>query len=278
MIPKIIHYCWFGGRKLPETAKACIRTWKKYCPDYEIIEWNEGSYDLGNAPLYVRQACQAKKWAFVTDYVRLQVVYEQGGIYLDTDVELIRNLDLLRADRAYFGFETDTLINTGHGFGAEKGAQVLQSLMDEYQGAVFFLPDGKVDNTPCPERNTAALQKFGLVQDGSEQMLDGGIHIYPRSCFCPKNFESGEICCTENTYSIHHFNSSWHTGWESYLWKKRRTYREKYGEDEGRRKMENWQKRHRVLDVLMTEGTRGVLAKAKKKLSAFRSKLPLFPQ
>ena len=267
MIPKIIHYCWFGGRKLPKTAKACIRTWKKQCPDYEIIEWNESNYDLGKAPLYVRQACQAKKWAFVTDYVRLQVVYERGGIYLDTDVELIRNLDPLRADRAYFGFETDNLINTGHGFGAEKGAPVLQSLMEEYERVLFFLPDGKVDNTPCTERNTTVLQKFGLVQDGSEQILDGGIHIYPRSFFCPKDFESGEINCTEETYSIHLFDASWHSRWESYLWKKRRAYRKKYGEEKGRQKMKAWERRHRSLDVLMTEGLKGFVKKAFKKLS-----------
>ena len=271
MIPKTIHYCWFGGGRLPKAAKACIRTWKECCPDYAFVEWNESSYDLLSAPLYVRQAYQARKWAFVTDYVRLQVVYEHGGIYLDTDVELVRNLDSLLINRAYFGFETDTMVNTGHGFGAEKGAPVLRMLMDEYQGLPFLLPDGKIDNTPCPERNTAALQKLGLVQDGSEQLLDGGIQIYPRDRFCPMDFESGELLITQNTYSIHHFDSSWHTGWESYQRKKMRACCEKYGYEEALRRMESWRKGrcYRALDILMTEGLRGLVVKAKEKLSAF---------
>ena len=107
MIPKIIHYCWFGRNPKPKLAEKCIKSWKKYCPEYEIIEWNEDNYDLSSAPLYVRQAYEAKRWAFVTDYIRLQVIYENGGIYLDTDVELRKSLDPLLVHQAYFGFEDE---------------------------------------------------------------------------------------------------------------------------------------------------------------------------
>ena len=101
MIPKVIHYCWFGGGKKPKLAKKCISSWKTYCPGYKLIEWNESNYDLSSAPQFVREAAEAKKWAFVSDYVRLQVVYQYGGIYLDTDVELLRNIDFLLDQTGY---------------------------------------------------------------------------------------------------------------------------------------------------------------------------------
>ena len=148
-IPKIIHYCWFGGKPKPELAEKCIKSWKKHCPDYEIREWNEDNYDLAAAPLYVRQAYEAKKWAFVTDYVRLQVVYECGGIYLDTDVELKKNLDSLLGYSAYFGFEDGKWIATGLGFGAEQGTPILQELMDDYRDIPFLLEDGSEDAGYC---------------------------------------------------------------------------------------------------------------------------------
>ncbi len=211
MIPKKIHYCWFGGNPKPKLAKKCLRSWKKYCPDYEILEWNESNYDLSAAPLYVRQAYEAKKWAFVTDYVRLQVVYENGGIYLDTDVELLKGLDDLLENRAYFGFEGDSHINTGVGFGAEKGLALLKDVMDDYREIPFVLEDGSYDTLSCPQRNTAVFLRHGLKQDGSQQTLEGGILILPRDCFNPKDWKTGEIRRTERTRSIHHFSASWYT-------------------------------------------------------------------
>ena len=125
MIPKLIHYCWFGHNPLPKDAKRCIRSWKKYCPDYVIKEWNEDNFDISQCPQYVRQAYEAKKWAFVSDYVRLKLVHDHGGVYMDTDVELLKPLDRLLSHKAYFGFEDDGLqINTGLGFGAERGESV----------------------------------------------------------------------------------------------------------------------------------------------------------
>lgn len=211
MIPKKIHYCWFGGNPKPRLAKKCMRSWKKYCPDYEILEWNESNYDISAAPLYVRQAYEAKKWAFVTDYVRLQVVYENGGIYLDTDVELLKGLDDLLEHRAYFGFEDDGHINTGVGFGAEKGHELLKEIMADYRDIPFCREDGSLDTLSCPQRNTAVFLRHGLKQDGSMQTLADETQILPRDYFNPKDWKTGEICRTARTHSIHHFRASWYT-------------------------------------------------------------------
>ncbi|MBO4687406.1 MAG: glycosyl transferase [Clostridiales bacterium] len=208
MIPKKIHYCWFGQKKT-KLAKKCIRSWKKYCPDYEIIEWNEETYDLSSAPLYVRQAMEAKKWAFVTDYIRYKVVYEQGGIYLDTDVELIRSIDVLRENKAYFGVQYNNRIASGLGFGAEQGLPILLELMEYYEKNPFILPDGTMNTVTCPQRETEVFESHGLIFDGSEQILDGGIHIYPSEYFCPRSWSVNPKRLSENTFSIHWFAGSW---------------------------------------------------------------------
>lgn len=207
-IPKKIHYCWFGGNKLPKLAKKCIKSWKKYAKGYEIIRWDERNYDLASAPLYVRQAYEAKKWAFVTDYVRLQVVHDHGGIYLDTDVQLLRSPDELLTECAYFGFEDGVHIATGLGFGAEKGAPILKELMEDYRSIPFALEDGSFDLEACPVRNTRVFLRHGLKQDDSEQRLDN-VRILPSSWLCPLDYwnASGEIY--GHTVSIHHFSASW---------------------------------------------------------------------
>lgn len=210
MIPKTIHYCWFGGNPLPKLAKKCIRSWKKYCKDYEIREWNERNFDLASAPLYVRQAYEAKKWAFVTDYVRLQIVHEHGGIYLDTDVELKKSLTPLLENKAYFGFEDGKYINTGLGFGAEKGTPILKELMADYERIPFLLPDGSPDITSCPIRNTEVFLRHGLKQDDSCQILDGSILILPSIMLCPMSYNMREKDGFENAYSIHWFSASWY--------------------------------------------------------------------
>ena len=108
-IPKVIHYCWFGGNPLPKAAIKCIKSWKKHCPDYQIIEWNEDNYDISSAPLFVRQVFDARKWGFIADYIRLEIIYTHGGIYLDTDVEAIQSFDELLKNSAFWGFEYDNL-------------------------------------------------------------------------------------------------------------------------------------------------------------------------
>ena len=211
MIPKTIHYCWFGGNPIPDLAKKCIKSWEKYCPDYQIIEWNESNYDISDTPLYVQQAYDAKKWAFVSDYVRLAVVYENGGIYLDTDVELIKRPTELLKYSAFFGFEDDVHVNTGLGFGAEKHAPILADMMEDYRNLSFTLPDGSFDQTPCPIRNTKALERIGLVCDNSRQLLPGEIAVFPKDYFCPLDYYTGVLKKTKNTVSIHRFAASWYS-------------------------------------------------------------------
>lgn len=209
MIPKKIHYCWFGRNPKPPLAEKCIASWNRYCGDYEIIEWNEDNYDLSQAPLYVRQAYEAKKWAFVTDYVRLQVVYEQGGIYLDTDVELKKNLDELLGYQAYFGFESGKHIATGLGFGAVQGCCILKELMEQYSDISFYKDDGSYDTTPCPNRNTEVFLEHGLIQDDSKQLLDGDILILPTVYLSPYDFLSLDMKRSKDTVSIHWYGASW---------------------------------------------------------------------
>lgn len=209
MIPKIIHYCWFGGNPKPQLAEKCFASWKKYCPDYEIKEWNEESYDLSKAPLYVRQAYEAKKWAFVTDYVRLHVVYEHGGIYLDTDVELVQSPNRFLNYPAFFGFEGTYSVATGLGFGAEKKSVILKELMNDYQDIPFILDSGEMDLTPCPVRNTEVFLTKGLNLDGTRQVLVDGTLILPAEYLCPLDNATRILHKTKNTISIHHFDASW---------------------------------------------------------------------
>ncbi len=211
MIPKKIHYCWFGGNPLPKSAIKCMKTWKKYCRDYEIIKWNESNFDISSCPLYVRQAYEHKKWAFVTDYVRLKVVYDNGGIYLDTDVELVKNLDPLLVHPAYFGFESAEFVNTGHGFGAEKNSDILTALMSAYEEITFVKDNGEFNMLACPTRNTQVLLKHGLQLNNEYQVLHDGIQIFPSDYFCPFHFYTGTMNITKNTYSIHRFDSSWYS-------------------------------------------------------------------
>ena len=211
MIPKTIHYCWFGKNPKPDLALKCIKSWKSKCPDYKIIEWNEDNFNISECPLYVRQAYEMKRWAFVTDYVRLKLVYDYGGIYLDTDVELLKSLNSLLSYQAFFGFENNTSIATGLGFGAEKGCAVVKGMMDDYLEIPFLLPDGNCDTTPCPQRNTHVLVAQGLQQNGKTQMLDPNIKILSKEYLCPMDYFTGSLLRTRKTISIHWFSASWKT-------------------------------------------------------------------
>ena len=228
MIPKIIHYCWFGENPLPKLAKKCIKSWKKYCPDYELIEWNESNYDIANAPLYVRQAYEAKKWAFVTDYVRLQVVYENGGIYLDTDVEIIKPIeDLLKYD-AFFGVQHDNYIATGLGFGAVRGNALVYTIMSDYNDIPFIKEDGSFDMLDCPHRNSHIFLDYGFILNGEVQIINK-ISVFSTEYFCPMNWKDRQITVTDNTYSIHWYTASWHT--KDWHIKQKRLQRDKKREE-----------------------------------------------
>lgn len=209
MIPKVIHYCWFGKNQKPELALKCINSWKKKCPNYEIVEWNEENYEITNAPLYVRQAYEEKKWAFVTDYIRLAVIYEYGGIYLDTDVELKKSLDDFLHYNAYFGFEGKSTINTGVGFGAVKGCSILKELMSDYQDIKFKNDDGTINCTTCGDYNIKHFLNRGLVIDDTKQILEGGILILPSIYLAPINLLEGKYYRSPKTYSVHWYSASW---------------------------------------------------------------------
>ena len=205
MIPKKIHYCWFGRGEKPKLAKKCIASWKKYCPDYEIIEWNEDNFDVHQNP-YVEYLYANKKYAFLSDYARLLIIYENGGIYFDTDVEVIKPIDDLLDNHAYFGFETPDYINTGLGFGAEKNHAIIKELLKEYEPYL----DGLHGYKGCPVLNTEALLKNGLIKGGETQSI-GTVTIYSPDYFNPYDDPTGRLNITDNTYSIHWFAKTWMT-------------------------------------------------------------------
>lgn len=202
MIPKTIHYCWFGRGEKPKLAQKCIASWKKFCPDYEIIEWNEDNFDI-NMNGYTRMCYEQKKYAFLSDYVRLLVVAEYGGIYFDTDVEVVRCIDALLRHPAFFGFEDTRHINTGVGFGAEAGNVVVRSMLEEYEP----LLTGGQGTIGCPILNTRALVKRGLVLNGERQDLGDAV-VYPDDYLNPYDDPTGRLNITPNTFSVHWYSKS----------------------------------------------------------------------
>ena len=211
MIPKIIHYCWFGHNTMPKLEKKCLESWKKYCGDYRIIEWNENNCDLKSVR-YVREAYEAKKWAFVTDYIRLKVLVEYGGIYMDTDVEVIKPLDSFLSEHAFSGFQEENTVPTGI-MACEKGFSLFDDLMKEYLTRRFFNEDGTYDVTTNVEAITNACKQRGLILNNQKQTVDG-FTLYPKDYFCPKTFKTGRVECTNNTCTIHYFAGSWLTPWQ----------------------------------------------------------------
>ena len=209
MIPKIIHYCWFGGNPLPKLAKKCIRSWKKYCKGYEIREWNESNFDISTAPLYVRQAYEAKKWAFVTDYVRLFAMTKYGGIYMDTDVEVVAPLEKFMHHQAFSGFEDMVHIPTGI-MACEKDFPLFVEFLKYYDTATFINPDGTLNTTTNVIIMTDIVSKKGFVPNGQYQIVEG-FALYPREVFCPMEPGSRLFHKNEDTTTIHWFSASWFT-------------------------------------------------------------------
>lgn len=208
-IPKIIHYCWFGGKPKPPLAEKCIKSWKKYCPDYEIVEWNEGNFDISTAPLYVRQAYEAGRWAFVTDYVRLRGLLEMGGIYMDTDVEVVKPLDPYLHHQAFAGFEHPRRVQTGL-MACEKDFPLFRAFLSHYDTATFYRADGSQDITTNVEVLTNLCMDRGMVCNDKFQVIEG-LALYPREVFCPVDYETEKLHRTRKTVVIHWFASSWHT-------------------------------------------------------------------
>ena len=206
MIPKKIHYCWFGRGEKPKLAEKCIASWEKNCPDYEIIEWNEDNFDL-DFNSYTRYCFDNKKWAFLSDFVRLVVVAEHGGIYFDTDVELLKSPHGLLQYEAFYGFENDQYIATGLGFGAEAHHPTIQAMVDVYNVLSNQAPESYTMKS-CPVHNTQALLGFGLRLDGTRQNV-AGAEILPADWFNPYDDPTGRLNRTENTVSVHWYSKSW---------------------------------------------------------------------
>ena len=209
MIPKIIHFCWLGSKPLTPLAEKCIASWKRHCPDYTIMMWNESNYDFTKHP-YMKQALDAKKWGFVPDYARLDIVYSHGGIYLDTDVEMLKSPDPLLNNKFYAGFESSGIINLGQGFGAVAGHSLLKKLMTDYDNYSFFNLDGSLNLLPSPQIQTKFLKEYyHLSDDTSEIQYFEDATIYPKQYFCPEILPRGIWNVTSNTFSIHHYAASW---------------------------------------------------------------------
>ena len=208
-IPKTIHYCWFGGNPLPKLAQKCIESWKKYCPDYEIKRWDETNFDLDCCD-YVREACQEKKWAFVSDYARFKILYENGGVYFDTDVELIKPIDDIVENGAFMGLEKSSKVSvaTGLGLGAKEGSFLLEEILDNYHNSHFEIGENGSYETVVT-RVTDIVLKHGDIQPNVISDV-AGIRIYPAEYFCPLDFYTGKMIITENTRSIHHYTASWY--------------------------------------------------------------------
>ncbi|MCR4651614.1 MAG: hypothetical protein K5662_07630 [Lachnospiraceae bacterium] len=207
VIPKVVHYCWFGKGKKPERLQKYINGWKELLPDYEIIEWNESNYDYKKNK-YMSKAYDCKKWGFVSDFARLDVVHSNGGIYLDTDVELIRRPDELLYNDAYIGFERLSSVNTGAGFGAVKGFSILKELMDYYMDRDFKNEEDPNKMILCPIYETELLFKHGLKLNGNFQIVDN-ISVYPVEYFNAKSLYSNRLKITDSTISVHHCTWTW---------------------------------------------------------------------
>ena len=211
MIPKIIHYCWFGGKPLPKSAEKCVASWKKYLPDYEIKRWDESNFDVNAIP-YTREAYAACKFAFVSDYARFWILYHYGGVYFDTDVEAINNMDDIISAGNFMGVEQQNderiTVAPGLGIGVIRENSLFGQMIEVYSRAHFLNDDG----TPClkniVEITTEQLQKYGL-RNISEIQECCGFTIYPKDYFCPIDYDTRELKITENTRTIHHYAESW---------------------------------------------------------------------
>lgn len=223
MIPKIIHYCWFGSNPLPESAKKCIASWRKFLPDYEIKEWNESNYDVHKIP-YIHEAYEAKKYAFVSDYARFDILYHFGGIYFDTDVQVIKPMDDIIAKGPFMGREAGAYLRNiceafvgnalavapGLGLGVNPGLGLYKELLDAYNDFNFLNVDGTLNTKTIVSYTSEILVKHGLNSDNENPQFVAGVWIYPADVFCPMDHTRGNIVTiTERTRSIHRYDASW---------------------------------------------------------------------
>ena len=213
VIPKVIHYCWFGRNPFPDSAVKCIDSWKIFFPDYEIKEWNEDNFDVNNIP-YTKEAYEAKKYAFVSDYARMWILYHFGGLYFDTDVEVIKPMDDIVARGPFMGIEVEALnedapqVNPGLGLGVISGLELYKEILDYYAQLHFVLEDGSLNQVTIVKHVTNILIKHGL-NPASELQCVSGVWIYPRDYFNPLDDNTGQLAITDNTRSIHWYTKTW---------------------------------------------------------------------
>lgn len=210
MIPKKIHYCWFGGNPLTELGERCLESWKKYFPDYEIIEWNESNYDVNKIP-YIKDAYDAKKYAFVSDYARFDIMYEHGGIYFDTDVEVIKDMSEIIKRGSFAGIESAGALAAGLGFATRQREPILKEILESYKDEKFLNDDGSLNLKTVVTRVSDIFKQHGFTDEVKIQNV-AGFTIYPMEYFCPKAIHTFEVNISDNTYTIHHFDGSWVTG------------------------------------------------------------------
>lgn len=206
-IPKVIHYCWFGKAKIPDKYREWMSSWKEQCPEYEIVEWNEGNYDVYQNR-YMAEAYESKKWGFVPDYARLDIVYRYGGIYLDTDVEVVKNLDGLCHQKAFAGIAKNGYFALGLGFGAQQGNNIIKALRDDYNTRSFYNENGELNLLPAPFYNEEVMKRYGYRHEDCFQQLED-INIYPMALLSPVTPYTYEPFLTEKTYAVHHYDGSW---------------------------------------------------------------------
>ena len=223
MIPKIIHYCWFGENEKPDYVKRCIDSWRRYCPDYEIIEWNESNFNT-TKNIYCHEAYKAKTWAFVSDYARLVVLYKYGGIYMDTDVEVVKSFDPLLHWGAFLCFERNNQVSVGT-FGVKKHSVLVGKMIQSYENRHFYNADSTLNLTTNLSILTPILVKhYSLRLNGNRQVLNDDILVLPMEAFIAKSMFTGWILMDKSTYAIHHYAGSWtHMDADQKEWAERRS-------------------------------------------------------
>ncbi len=209
MIPKKIHYCWFGRNPLDEKAEKCILSWTRFFPDYEIIQWNEDNFDVNQID-FMKKAYEDKKWAFVSDVARLIVIYRHGGIYFDTDVEVVKSFDdiLNKNTVGYFGMEKTLFVNSGLGFACEAGNAFIKRHIDAYKEINYEKCKGNLSEISCPRITTPLLEHEGFVKIDKKQTVMG-FDIYPPAYFSPIDYQTGKLKRDKKTHTIHWFAASW---------------------------------------------------------------------
>lgn len=239
MIPKIIHYCWMSGEEFPPLIKECIESWKTILPDYEVKEWNSQNFDV-NMTIFTSEAMSKKKYAFVSDYVRLYALYHYGGIYLDSDIKVLKSFNDLLENRAFTGFEDKKRLGVWL-LASESKNPLFRDLLDVYKDKHFIDDEGNMDLTPNPIVLGPIFEKYGIKMNNSLQKNEH-ITVYPTDYFCPLDYNTGKVNITSNSYAIHLFNGAWKSG-------------------EGKKYIEYYRKYYQKYERFLPNGVASIFAK-----------------